>query len=276
MGNMFTKCCSNTILSKDSNNYIFSDNPNKFAITIGINYDDDDFDENDLSDCVNDLNNINQFLLEKCNFCSSNIISLYNTEATKENIKIAIQKMVDFSNNNENTELWFSFSGHGAQINSFFEEDGKNEVILPSDYKSNGFITDNWLNYNLINSLSEKSNLFILMDCSYSGNNLDLPYKFINDKIIKINNPYKSQANVVKISCSDDENISREFFKKQLNGVLTSAFLNTNDNYQFITRIKNINNYIKSNKHKQISNLSFTKPKLLHWSLYNKEFELFI
>jgi hypothetical protein len=276
MGNLFT-CCNNSIpINNKSKNYIFSNNPNKLAITIGINYDNDDTDSNDLSGCINDLNNINQFLLEKCNFCSSNVISLCNNEATKDNIESAIETMVQFSNNNENAELWFSFSGHGGQINSFVENDGKNEVIYPCDYTTEGYITDNWLNYNLINSLSENSNLFVLMDCCHSGTNLDLPYKFINDKIVQTKKPYKILANVVKISSCNDKQVSFEIFTDKSNGVLTNSFLETNDNDQFITRIKNINNYIKYNKYLQISNLSFTKPKLLHWSLYDEQFELFI
>ena len=271
MGNFYTKCCNNSILNTTSNHYIFSENPNKLAITISIDY--KNSNEN-LGESINNLNSINQFLLEKCNFCSSNIITLYNEEATKKNIKAAINKMVEFSHDNENAELWFSFFGNGCQINSFIENTGKNKVLLPSDFNESGFISDNWLNYNLVNSLSETSNLFVLMDCCNSNNNLILPYTFINNKIIKTNKPYKQLANIIKIGLSDE--ISFEITENQKPGILANAFIETNNNQQFINRIKNIINFIDLDNSSLVPNLSFSKPELLHWILYKKEFEIFI
>ena len=46
----------------------FSKSGKKKALLIGINYSDDNIQDNDLYGCVNDLNNIENFLIETCNF----------------------------------------------------------------------------------------------------------------------------------------------------------------------------------------------------------------
>jgi len=272
--NLF-KMCFNPQLSK---NYIFTNNPNKFAITIGINYNNDDSNNNDLFGCINDLNNINEFLLEKCSFTSSQIISLCNSEATKENIENAIIAMIEFSNTNPHAELWFSFSGHGSQKNSFIENDGKTELVCPVDYKINGFISDNWLNSQLCNKLASSSKLFVLMDCCHSGSNLDLQYNYINNKIVSVGTPLTNNSNIIKISGCKDSQVSIDYYNTyelKYQGALTNAFLNTNSkSTRFCNRITYINHYLSN--FKQIPLLSVSKPNLIHWTLYDAEIELII
>ena len=96
-------------------------------------------------------------------FCNMENLKIPIEDFTKTNIESAIQQMILFSQNNENAELWFSFSGHGSQKNSFIESDGKTELICPSDYKTNGYISDNWLNSQFCNKLSDSSKLFVLI-----------------------------------------------------------------------------------------------------------------
>ncbi len=272
-------------------NYIFTNNPNKFAITIGIYYKKYNSNNNNLFDCINDLNNINEFLLEKCNFSSSNIISLCNDEANNKNIQISIQKMILFSQNNPDAELWFSFSGHGSQKNSFIETDGNAEPICPVDYKTNGYVSDIWLNSNFCNKLSDSSKLFVLMDCCHSGSNLDLQYKFVNNKLLSVGTSLSTKAAIIKISrgfapnslsgCKDSE-VSSDYYENYENydqehqGALTNAFLDTNHHSIFSNRIKDINHLLSTNHFKQTTLLTLSKPNLIHWSLYDKQYELII
>lgn len=275
--NLFNKCFNPTSSTQKSTNYIFTDNPNKFAITIGINYTSDDSTTDDLYGCINDLNNINEFLLEKCNFTSSNIISLCSNEATKSNIDSAIQQMILFSQNNQNAELWFSFSGHGSQKNSFIESDGKTELICPSDYKINGYISDNWLNSQFCNKLSDSSKLFVLMDCCHSGSNLDLQYKLSKKKLISVGTPLSTNAAIIKISGCTDSQVSSDYFDqndKQHQGALTNAFLDTNHHSIFSKRIKDINKFLSKYNFKQIPILTMSNTNLINWSLYDKQIEL--
>lgn len=280
MGNFINKLyqqCTNSNVMNFNKQYIYTENPHKYAITIGINYDDEQDSDDDLSGCTNDLNNINQFLLQKCNFSSFNILTLYDTEATKYNIETAIKKMVIFAKNNKNSELWLSFSGHGGQENSFIEKNGKSEFIYPVDHLSAGYISDDWLKINLVNSLPTDCKLFVLMDCCHSGTNLDLPYKIYNNKLITNNNIQLPLANIIKISGCRDNQISEENWCNSSNyylGTLINAFLNTNDNFTFTTRIKKIHNLLFSQRMIQIPVLSFSKQALQYYFLYDEEFEI--
>lgn len=280
MGNFIKKLyqqCTNINTINLTKQYIFTDNPNKYAITIGINYDNDEYYNDDLSGCTNDLNNINQFLLEKCNFSSFNILTFYDTEATKQNIINAIQEMVAFAQNNRKSELWLSFSGHGGKTKSFIEDDGNSEFICPVDHKISGNISDNWLKYNLVNLLPTDCKLFVFMDCCHSGTNLDLPYKLYNNKIINNNHRNIPLAKIVKISTCRDSQISKELFcnlSYRYLGALTNAFLNTNNNITFIKRIDKINNFLSSQHNNQHPELSLSNPKLLSYYLYDEEFEI--
>jgi hypothetical protein len=275
--NFITKCCKPSNNNNFYKHHVFTDCPNKFAISIGINYANDSDNNNNLNGCINDLNDINQFLLEKCNFSSSNIYSLSDEEATKNNIESAINDMVQFSHQYDNTELWFSFSGHGVQKNSFVEKDGKTELICPVDYHSNGYISDNWLKHNFINKLSKTSKLFVLMDCCHSGSNFDLPYKLQNKNIIQVEPPSQDIANVIKISGCRDDQTSTDFYdlsEQEHQGALTCAFLDSNSSNKFTKRHHKIINSLKSNGFKQKPILSFTKPDLINWYLYDETYEL--
>jgi len=275
--NFFSKCCKQSNSNNFYKHYVYTDNPNKLAITVGINYKNDSDDENDLNGCINDINDLNQFLMEKCNFSSSNIYSLSDEEATKHNIEAALEDMVKFSHKYDNTELWFSFSGHGVQKNSLMEEDGKTELICPVDYETNGLISDNWLKSNFINKLSKTCKLFVLMDCCHSGSNLDLPYRLLDKTVTQVSSLVENSANVIKISGCRDDQTSTDFYdysEKEYQGALTCAFLDSNSGNRFLKRYNKIINNLKSNGFKQRPVLSFTRPDIVNWYLYDERFEL--
>jgi len=277
--NLFTCCFNNESMMQSylSQNFMFSENPNKFAITIGINYSNNNDSSDDLLGCINDLDSINTFLLEKCHFSSSNIHSLCDSDATKENIENAINEMVRYSKLNPNSELWFSFSGHGVQKNSIIEQDGKTEYICPSDYKKNGLISDDWLNFNLLNKLPNSTNLFILMDCCHSGSNFDIQYQYKDKKFKSVGKPLLNNANVIKLSGSEDNQTSADYYDnadKKHQGALTNAFLDTNNDIRLSNFLKEINKYLKNKYFTQNPVLSISDPKLVHWYLYNKDLEI--
>lgn len=75
-----------------------------------------------------------------------------------------------------------AFTGHGGQKKdwTFKERDGKNEMIIPSDYHwyrsfRRGSIVDDELNKRLIRPLPSGCVLHCLTDTCHSGTNLDLP-----------------------------------------------------------------------------------------------------
>ena len=91
----------------------------KKALLIGINYNEDNYKDDDLNGCVNDLNNLKEFL-KKLDFKKEEIVTLTNREATKERIQDEILNLSSFSHENPGSNIWLSYSGHGAQIETLF------------------------------------------------------------------------------------------------------------------------------------------------------------
>src|SRR4051812_6390736 len=56
------------------------------------------------------------------------------------------------------------------------EADGYDEVILPCDYKSAGYILDDDLYNVLVKRIPYGTRLTAVMDCCHSGTGMDLPY----------------------------------------------------------------------------------------------------
>jgi len=256
-------------------------NTNKKALLIGINYDKDNNKNDDLNGCVNDLNNIKDFLTRKCNFKEEQIITLYNENATKYNIEMETLRLADYTHHNPNSEVWFSYSGHGSTIPSYFESDYKSEVICPSDYMDNGIITDTWLKTNFVKLLEKSTNAFVLMDCCNSGSNLNLPYREMRKDVCSNDNGYSLNeidklCNIVKISGCEDDQTSADYFDRKDNefqGALTNSFLlisnnvlNKSVNTLYLNTLLNL----KSRGFTQRPVLSFSHPILMYNSkLYN-------
>ena len=74
-----------------------------------------------------------------------------------------------------------SFSGHGSQVydRNRDEKDGKDECILPSDFKRIGVITDDRFQQ-LLNMFWEGTKVvcILVFDCCHSGTIRDLTYKY--------------------------------------------------------------------------------------------------
>ena len=164
----------------------------KKALLVGINYNNTDAQ---LNGCINDVKSIGALLRDNCDYPSENIVFL--TEETKElpnraNIEARIKWLV--SNCLPGDTLVFYYSGHGASINdtNSDETDGKDEVLVPLDYKTNGVITDDWLFTNMVAKVPTGVTLWAFTDCCHSGTMVDLKFNFKslcglknNGKIIK-------------------------------------------------------------------------------------------
>ena len=175
-----------------------NDNKKKYALIIGINYNDDK--EFKLNGCIQDGIDLKKLLIEQYSYKENEIIfmhdKLHNNSPlypTKKNLKNQIKNIVKMSKKENINELWFSFSGHGIQVLdnliNIDELDYLDETLIPVDYHKSGYITDDWIFNNLIKKLSSNVNLKILIDSCFSGTVCDLP--FIYDKknrIIKLTN----------------------------------------------------------------------------------------
>jgi hypothetical protein len=259
-------------------NCIFSkNNPEKLALLIGINYNTNEAENDDLNGCENDMNRLAFWVENSLSFNSEKIVKLDSVFATKDNIINEIKKMVIFANTHKNTELWFSYSGHGSNYNSATESDGKNEIICPSDYAANGFISDDWLKNEFINKLPNDCKMFVMMDCCHSGSNMDLPYCLNTDGWIESRNMTKETVNninsmpkVIKLSGCLDEQVSMDYYNremKEFQGAFTNAFMKSFENKVIISDHRNLNLFLRESKFKQVSELAMSDPSMWSWRL---------
>ncbi len=115
----------------------------RHAVLVGVS--DYDGDWNDLSYCDDDARGIYDVLTNSLDWLPENIEVLIDTNATEENIKMAIERMGARASSDD--ICLFSFSGHGGYIKDSFpidEYDGLDETIYPY-YINENEITDDEL-----------------------------------------------------------------------------------------------------------------------------------
>jgi len=236
---------------------MFSPESKKRALLIGINY---YGTNNQLHGCINDVINLEGVLKTQLHFTCLDITTLtdnnnIDTFPSKNNIKNAITDMVEWANNNPNSELWFSYSGHGYYITdqSGDEIDGKDEVICPIN--PGGvveIITDDWLKANFIDKLNDDVKLFILMDCCHSGTVFD----------IQEENPDNINKRIVMISGCRDNQVSMDAYfrdEQSFQGALTHNFIKTCSTSSNITTLYTDLQYaMQEQQYTQMPKLSHT------------------
>lgn len=228
----------------------------KRALLIGINYIGSD---DSLNGCINDITNIRKFLLEKVDGYTNDSVTVLtddpksSTKPTKINMENAIKKFV--SGCRAGDTLFFYYSGHGATLNdnNGDESDGKDNVLVPLDYKTAGVIRDDWLFTNMVNCLPAGVLLWAFTDCCHSGTMLDLQFNLqcntayrngqINKNLKYINNDWSNQfglsneKNTTSVAdtfnfsgCLDPQTSADAYIRNQNQGAFTSCFLEFVDN----------------------------------------------
>ncbi|KAF8699301.1 Peptidase C14, partial [Rhizoctonia solani] len=158
-------------------------------IKIGINY----FgQEGELRGCINDSNNLCEFLVRQFGYKQEDIVKLTddaknpNQMPTRENIQLrAMQWLVKDAHPNDS--LFFHYSGHGGQTKDLDgdEADGYDEVIYPMDFEHAGHIVDDDMHAIMVKPLPAGCRLTAIFDSCHSGSALDLPYIYSTEGKIK-------------------------------------------------------------------------------------------
>lgn len=185
----------------------------------------------ELRGCVNDGLRWKEQLLKQ-GFPEDQIVLLRDDgqgkPSTRNNSVNSIRWLVDGSRPGD--VLFFQFSGHGSQVTLPYsnEEDGLDEVIIPTDYNEAGYITDNELYDMLCMKLPAGVRLTVVLDCCHSGSALDLPYHWIgNNQWEMEDQPAKSRGDVQMFSGCDDDQCSADAYNKRAqaySGALSNAF----------------------------------------------------
>ena len=266
-------------LSQYSILYIFVMSLKRRALLIGINYTDDE--QHALHGCVQDVQNIHKLLLTKCNYSSSSIVMLTDVDEkgnkndsthlpTKKRIIQEFERLVTEINQQTCDEVWIHYSGHGYfQTDTSGDElDGNDEVIVPLDYNTSGFISDDFFYNEFLQKLTNPSiKIFSIFDCCHSGSQMDLPLKLTKECTLEphsITTNDKLQGQIVCVSGCLDEQTSADTFNiynsQTWSGVLTSTLLkildNCNYSIRFSTLLTELHHMIKERKFDQIPQIT--------------------
>jgi len=244
---------------------------NRKALLMGLNY---TGTSSALNGCENDVENIRDFLIKDCGFLPSEIKvmtedSVPNQRPTRANIISAINELV--KDNNENSRLFFHYSGHGShQRDSGTDEaDQQDESICPLDYSKAGMIIDDDLKKLLVNPLKAGARLTAIFDSCHSGSVLDLKHEYSIDLTNSNSSSYTTKVNekvnevsgayAVMISGSRDSEYSSDiWFNGSYQGALTSTFLETvrkikseKKDLSYKLLMKDLTNTLKARNHSQ-------------------------
>lgn len=200
-------------------------NKKRAGVVIGINYPGTSCQ---LSGCVNDANNMAEFLTSHCGYDVSNLCVLTDDgkPATLVNILGAFDWLLSKAASGY-TELWLSYSGHGSYVQDINgdEKDGRDEAICPIDCDTAGFIIDDDIFSRFVSKIPAGVSLFAVFDCCHSGTVLDLPLLYTGDKVI-VNNDHHTCADVISISgCRDEQTSADAYISGKYAGALTWSFL---------------------------------------------------
>jgi hypothetical protein len=178
------------------------------GLFIGVDYMDQP--EHRLYGCVNDATNMANFMKYSFHLNESRILvdrgSQNSNKPTRKNILSSIKWLTEGSKDGD--LLFFHYSGHGTRIidRSGDEIDGFDEVLVPNDFATSGYITDDQLHNVLVASVPKNATLVAVIDSCHSGTILDLPKRCIskNNAILQREQPRFIKGNIVCISASLD------------------------------------------------------------------------
>ncbi|KAJ3071908.1 hypothetical protein HDU98_004622 [Podochytrium sp. JEL0797] len=158
----------------------------KKALLVGINY---TGTPNQLAGCVNDANNLRQFISQYYGYSTdpAHMVVLTDDQQhpgyrpTTQNLLSAFNWLV--SGAQPGDTLFFSYSGHGGQTEDLGGErsSGLDDTICPVDFKTAGQIDSTRLHQCLVSALPPGVRITVIMDCCHSGTMMELPYTYRPD-----------------------------------------------------------------------------------------------
>lgn len=234
--------------------------PLKKAFLVGINYQNTSAQ---LRGCVNDVNDLKHMLTTKYNYSESNILTLTDSQATKQNIMTRLTQLLQSCQAGET--LFFSFSGHGYFWNDIYKKDeidGKDELIVTVD---NYAIVDDELKYVIDTYLKENVTLIALFDNCHSGTILDLPYQYFKGEQEMIHHSLSSdtKGTVICLSgCRDDQVSMDAYLDGDFNGAMTFNFielLNENNSLTWKTCVEQLREKLQTGNFNQVPQITCGK-----------------
>jgi metacaspase-1 len=149
------------------------------ALLVGINA----YTSSPLRGCLNDVKTMRELLTRFFGFADTDIRSLLDSQATAAAIQAGLTWLAEGGDDADAVRV-FHFSGHGYYVadTNGDEPDGRDEALVPFDYDSAGFLTDDVLKTHY-DRFPKSGNLTLVMDCCHSGTIQkgldDIVYRFL-------------------------------------------------------------------------------------------------
>lgn len=234
----------------------------KFALIVGINY---KGTTSQLQGCINDANNMANYLVSQRGYLRNNITVITDDTVTKPTgaaIKALITTLVNRAFTNNAKELWLHYSGHGTYVRDTDgdERDGRDECIVPVDYQRQGFIVDDYLNV-LVSRMPVTCKMIALFDSCFSGTVLDLKYIVDLNNNNRIENTRRNIAGkIICISgCDDTQTSADAWLGGKWAGAMTTSFLaNANPGMSFLDLARNMKRFLADQGFTQTPRLTCT------------------
>ena len=207
------------------------------ALIIGVEYTNYARQNSDdrLPGCHNDARTMQGILRRKYGVSYRNMTVLMDDgrhgAPTRQNILRQIHRLI----NSGKKRLWLTFSGHGTYMSDSGrdEKDGKDEALVPADYRTSGMIKDDEIR-NYLLRIPKGVQFTAIYDCCHSGTMSDLPTSFMASRPARAQklaigtfHP-KRQSQLISLSACMDAQYSYSVYnlanRKKWRGLLTYCF----------------------------------------------------
>lgn len=234
----------------------------KFALIIGVNYKGTPVQ---MQGCINDATNIANYLVTHRGYLRKNITVITDDTAGKPNssaIRTLITTLINRAYTNNAKEIWLHYSGHGTYVNDTNgdEKDGRDECIVPLDYRTRGFIVDDELN-TTVSRLPATCRMIALFDSCFSGTVLDLKYLVdLNNNNTLENTRRNIAGKIYCISgCTDTQTSADAWLGGKWAGAMTNSFLAcASPGMSYLDIAKNMRTFLSDQGFTQSPRLSCT------------------
>lgn len=200
------------------------------ALLFGLNY--DRTPDARLRGCINDVQNMELFL--KNHFDDIRVLTdlSHYDRTTGRGILEELNQLAERSHKEQLDRVWIHFSGHGCSVRDMGvrdELDGKDECLVPADFKTAGVVPDDFIKQCLRRFRPETKVVFVA-DCCHSGTIGDLRYRYINRNQKMVENwQTPCPAKVMLLSGCMDNQTSADAFNvnrmRKYSGAMTSCLL---------------------------------------------------
>ena len=204
----------------------------KKALLIGCNYSSDS--NNKLHGCISDVVNMSNTLVDAFDYDLNNITILRDDSKRQNNLPTRsniLNNLNALANNSVHlTEIWFHYSGHGSQVQdkNNDETDRLDEIIVPTDFKTAGSISDDEI-FDFLKKISVNCRVILCFDCCHSGSICDLAYGFqTNGRSFLLSNKTLLHPNIYCFSGCKDAQTSVDtysYVESRNVGAFTTLFL---------------------------------------------------